>query len=248
MESPKTNENTSTLETELKRLSLEATADRHLGPSSGLSFAKLTQAVLRRLCPDQEAFVFASEAEGESEEANDIYWGDQGLNHDWSGMGMDLGMDLGVSLPLDSSPLDSTSSSGQSRNQTRMMDSLHLPDILDIPPATSSDASDLSLINPAHINHLLGFYFAHSHTLYPIIRQHELTRVLWQLYADPQDPLAQSPLWMFRIWMVLAIGSTAYCSVARVEESESMRLFNKAMTHFEAVMSCGELVSRYGLF
>ncbi|KAF4310167.1 hypothetical protein GTA08_BOTSDO12437 [Botryosphaeria dothidea] len=46
------------LASELKQLSLEATADRYLGSSSGVSFARLTQAVLRRLKPDQYPFSF----------------------------------------------------------------------------------------------------------------------------------------------------------------------------------------------
>ncbi|EKG14886.1 hypothetical protein MPH_07926 [Macrophomina phaseolina MS6] len=46
------------LAAELKQLSLEATADRYLGSSSGVSFARLTQAVLRRLKPDQYPFSF----------------------------------------------------------------------------------------------------------------------------------------------------------------------------------------------
>lgn len=46
------------LAAELKQLSLEATADRYLGSSSGVSFARLTQAVLRRLKPDQYPFNF----------------------------------------------------------------------------------------------------------------------------------------------------------------------------------------------
>ncbi|KAL4761367.1 uncharacterized protein BDW70DRAFT_159928 [Aspergillus foveolatus] len=49
---------------ELKMLSLEATAEKYVGPLSGVAFAKLTQAMLRRLAPDQEAFVFGDEEEG----------------------------------------------------------------------------------------------------------------------------------------------------------------------------------------
>ncbi|KEF61337.1 uncharacterized protein A1O9_02903 [Exophiala aquamarina CBS 119918] len=46
------------LEAEVRKLSLDATADRYLGSSSGVSFARLTQAVLRRLKPDQHPFTF----------------------------------------------------------------------------------------------------------------------------------------------------------------------------------------------
>ena len=50
------------LASELKWLSLEATAERFLGQSSGLSFARLTQAVLKRLRPDQYPFAFERSA------------------------------------------------------------------------------------------------------------------------------------------------------------------------------------------
>lgn len=46
------------LESGLKLLSLEATAERYLGSSSGVTFARLTQAVLKRLKPDLQPFSF----------------------------------------------------------------------------------------------------------------------------------------------------------------------------------------------
>ncbi|KAI9745107.1 MAG: hypothetical protein M1818_001385 [Claussenomyces sp. TS43310] len=46
------------LESGLKLLSLEATAERYLGSSSGVTFARLTQAVLKRLRPDLQPFSF----------------------------------------------------------------------------------------------------------------------------------------------------------------------------------------------
>lgn len=104
------------------------------------------------------------------------------------------------------------------------------------------DSMALSLLDPSHISYILEFYFAHSHTLYPMIRKGEFEAVLWGIYADPLDPLAQSPLWQFRIWMVLAIGSTTYCSVSLMDETESVQFFNKAMTYFESAMGCGDLV------
>ncbi|KAL3424196.1 hypothetical protein PVAG01_03477 [Phlyctema vagabunda] len=47
-----------TLESEVELLSLRATADQYLGSSSGVSFARLTQAVLKRLKPDPYPFTF----------------------------------------------------------------------------------------------------------------------------------------------------------------------------------------------
>lgn len=104
------------------------------------------------------------------------------------------------------------------------------------------NAMGLASLEPSHINYILEFYFAHSHTLYPFIRKGEFEVVLWKVYADPLDPLAQSSLWQFRIWMVLAIGSTTYCSVSLMDETEPVEFFNKAMTYFESAMGCGDLV------
>jgi hypothetical protein len=47
------------LESAQKLLSLEATAERYLGSSSGVSFARLTQAILKRLKPDLQPFIFS---------------------------------------------------------------------------------------------------------------------------------------------------------------------------------------------
>ncbi|KAJ5462071.1 uncharacterized protein N7458_003623 [Penicillium daleae] len=119
---------------------------------------------------------------------------------------------------------------------------LPLNSIFDNPVVTEfEDSMGLALLDPSHINSLLEFYFAHSHTLYPFIRKSEFEAVLWRVYGDPLDPLAQSPLWQFRIWMVLAIGSTTYCSVSLMDETEPLQLFNKAMTYFEPAMGCGDL-------
>ena len=45
-------------ESGLELLSLEASAERYLGSSSGVTFARLTQAVLKRLKPDLQPFTF----------------------------------------------------------------------------------------------------------------------------------------------------------------------------------------------
>lgn len=207
---------TDSLAEELKLLSLEATADRHLGPSSGHSFAKLTQAVLRRLSPDQEAFVFECEADEQvqpDQDQPDVYELLPSVSSALNNIDPLL-----LSLPMNAFSFN------------------HVHDSHDDPIA-------ISMLEASHVNKLLEFYFAHSHTLYPIIRQNEFTTVLWRVYSNPLDSLAQSSLWQYRIWMVLAIGSTTYCSVSLVEEAESVRYFNKAMSYFESVMGCGDLVS-----
>ncbi|KAL3424702.1 hypothetical protein PVAG01_03983 [Phlyctema vagabunda] len=54
------------LESGMKLLSLEATAERYLGSSSGVAFARLTQAVLKRLKPDIQNFSVEKQVEFQS--------------------------------------------------------------------------------------------------------------------------------------------------------------------------------------
>ncbi|RDW78863.1 Zn(II)2Cys6 transcription factor [Aspergillus mulundensis] len=196
----------------LKMLSLEATAERYVGSSSGVAFAKLTQTVLRRLSPDQDAFVFGDgdALQGGPGEEDLMPTFDDTLDF------LDLDMMLDSPQHLTSLPVDPTLQG-------------------------SDNPLDLSQLDAGHISFLLDFYFAHSHTLYPIIQQQCFIETLWAAYADPLCALTLSPLWQFRIWMVLAIGSTTYCSVTLMDETESIQLFNKAMSYFEAAMGCGDL-------
>ncbi|KAJ5907274.1 uncharacterized protein N7473_004190 [Penicillium subrubescens] len=200
---------------ELRLLSLEAAAERYLGSSSGLSFAKLTQTVLQRLSPDQEGFMFdGGVTDNQRQSCDSDPEPDPFSNSD----SIFFEMNASLTGPL---PLNSIFSN---------------PVV-----AEFEDSMGLALLDPSHIGSLLEFYFAHSHTLYPFIRKSEFEAVLWRVYGDPLDPLAQSPLWQFRIWMVLAIGSTTYCSVSLMDETEPLQFFNKAMTYFEAAMGCGDL-------
>ncbi|OKL62007.1 hypothetical protein UA08_02703 [Talaromyces atroroseus] len=209
------------LANELKLLSLEAAAERHVGSSSGISFAKLTQAVLRRLSPDRQEFVFEDGLHEGQEDS-------------------DLGLENG-STPTFTSAFTEINTHLVPSPLPQHHQYSYAPN--DQPDDDLQDLQDLTLLEMPHISHLLEFYFAHSHTLYPIVPQQELTNVLWRLYANPSDALGDSPLWRFRIWMVLAIGSTAYSSVSLLDESESVQLFNKAMVHFEAAMGCGDLAA-----
>lgn len=211
-----TGQKSGNLADELRLLSLEAAAERYLGSSSGLSFAKLTQTVLQRLSPDQEGFMF------------------------------DGGVTDNQQQSCDSDPEPDPFSNSDSiffEMNASLTGPLPLNSIFSNPVVTDfEDSMGLALLDPSHISSLLEFYFAHSHTLYPFIRKSEFEAVLWRVYGDPLDPLAQSPLWQFRIWMVLAIGSTTYCSVSLMDETEPLQFFNKAMTYFEAAMGCGDLV------
>lgn len=211
------------LSEELRLLSLEAAAERYLGSSSGLSFAKLTQTVLRRLSPDQDGFVFAGENSEDSDEPRQDP--DCDMDPVLNINPIFFEMNTSLTSPL---PLDSLFGNGN-------------PPV-ELEDCEDADAMELALLDPGHISYLLEFYFAHSHTLYPIIRKTDVEEVLWRIFADPLDPLAQSPLWQFRVWMILAIGSTTYCSVSLMDESEPVRFFNKAMAYFEPAMGCGDLV------
>jgi len=207
---------------ELKTLSLEATAERHLGSSSGISFARLTQFVLRRLTPDKADFVFIS---------------DQGDNYAGDGL-FDFNSPSDL---LDPSLFD------------RLNDSISTQPLLfgDVVLADIAEPNDavLSLNLPSdqsHVSRLVDFYFAHSHTLYPILNRGELVQSLQRLRDNPHDLAAHSPSTLFRIWMVLAIGSTAYSSVSLSEESESRMYYNKALQYLEQAVASGDMVRSLG--
>ncbi|KAF2640734.1 hypothetical protein P280DRAFT_518088 [Massarina eburnea CBS 473.64] len=198
---------------ELKLLSLEATAERHLGNSSGVTFAKLTQMVLLRLAPDKAEFVF----DDSDDSAQPTY-------------------DPSAET-LDSILNDFNSS--LSCYPTLYTNTFSLSNITE-----SADVlAELQVPTDPHLTNLVDFYFAHSHTLYPFINRTEFLSTLERIRTDPNDLLVQSPLCMFRVWMVLAIGATTYCSVTLNEESEPMSYYNKAMLYLEAALGYGDMVT-----
>ncbi|KAJ9144235.1 Zn(2)-C6 fungal-type DNA-binding domain [Pleurostoma richardsiae] len=198
----------------LKLLSLEAAAERYLGSTSGVSFARLTQMVLQRLSPDRAEFVFRGRHEEEEVRQ------DQPLIPDALNSIMNNFKNSLTAYPT-------------------LFGDFSLSDIFEPPDVLAS----LELPEEAHLQHLVEFYFAHSHTLYPIINQLEFTAALRQIHQNPQDQLARSPLWLFRIWIVLAIGATAHCSVSLMEESEPMLYYNKAMQYFELALGYGDMAA-----
>ncbi|KAM0809246.1 putative Fungal-specific transcription factor domain-containing protein [Seiridium cardinale] len=202
-----------TLAAELKMLSLEAMAERYLGSSSGLSFARLTQLVLRRLTPDKSDFVFGNESD------------------------VDFVQNIIGFSPVDSFDASFLGTGMSGSSPQPLFGGVPLADITDTDPSIAN----LPLPAKSHIHHLVDFYFAHSHTLYPIILRTDFNHILDRILADPQDPLSQSPLCLFRIWMVLAIGSTTHCSVMMVEESESMLYYSKALEYFEGALGYGDM-------
>jgi hypothetical protein len=202
---------------ELKTLSLEATAERHLGSTSGISFARLTQMVLRRLTPDRADFVFINDREN--------YSGSRLLDFNSPSDLLDPALFESLNESISTHPA--------------LFGDIGLADI-----SEPNDAvADLNLPSDhPHINFLVDFYFAHSNTLYPILHRDEFLESLRQVRENPLDPTAHSPLCLFRIWMVLAIGSTAYSSIALSDESESRVFYSKALEYLEQAFAYGDMV------
>jgi hypothetical protein len=206
-----------TLAENLRDVSLAAVAEPYLGSLSGLTFAKLTQAVLRRLSPDGCDFVFSPDMAIDVNRAVPI----EGAT--------DLHLDFMNNIYFDyDQALDFTFLAGEeqfSAFETAVpRDSIVLPDYREG-------------------MRLADFYFDHSHTLYPIIHKQEVLSDIHAVLLDPEHEIAQSPPCMFRVWMVLAIGSTAHSSITLAEESLSRLYYEKAMTHSEACMDHGDIVS-----
>ncbi|KAI1456421.1 fungal-specific transcription factor domain-containing protein [Annulohypoxylon moriforme] len=194
---------------ELRILSLEATAERHLGSSSGLSFAKLTEMILKRLTPDRADFVFGFSQEDDI--LGQINWdSSQMMNFpNLAGFGQTLFGDMSLSSIIE----------------------------------PSGSLSDLGLPAKSRADQLVSFYFAHSHTLYPVINQSEFYALLDRIYEQSLDPSCVDPSSLFRVWMVLAIGSSSRCSVSVVEESEALLYYNKALEYFEAAFDYGDMIA-----
>ena len=197
------------LSQELRSLSIQALAQGHLGSSSGLSFAQLTQTVLRRLSPDKADFVFRNN--GESGDYNPLV---EAVTPTVSGLSSSVSL------------------------HPKMFGVHSLCDITE----TEDVLSDLRLPTQSHRNRLVDFYFASSYTLYPILSRREITLIIEDILSDDQSPSAESPLCLFKLWIVLAIGSANYCALELSEESEPMLYYSKAMLYFEAALGYGDMV------
>ncbi|KXJ87276.1 fungal-specific transcription factor domain-domain-containing protein [Microdochium bolleyi] len=207
---------------ELRALSLQAAAERHLGSTSGISFARLTQTVLRRLTPDKADFVFENVLE-------------DNLDTLFAQGSPSTLLDAVASFPQGGFGIGSA----PNPFPQPLFGQISLADITDMDVSLAT----LPLPPETHIRHLVDFYFAHTHTLYPFVPRAEFNNVLASTLADPTDPLAQSPLSLFRIWMVLAIGSTTYSSITLTEESESVLYYSKALEYLEAAFGYGDLAA-----
>lgn len=203
-----------TLAENLRSVSLAAVAEPYLGSISGLTFAKLTQAVLRRLSPDGRDFVFSpqiGDSTGPIEGATNLHLDFMNNMYFDFDQAIDFSMLAGDgALPTFDDEIQNTVTSLPDRHE---------------------------------VLRLTTFYFDHSHTLYPIIHQAEVMSDIHAILLDPDHHITQSPPSMFRVWMVLAIGSTTHSSITLSEESVSRLYYEKAMTYFEASMDHGDIVS-----
>lgn len=213
---PQRPSSTTTFAEELKCLSLEATAERHVGSSSGVSFAKLTQMVLRRLSPDKVDFVFANDHDHITSPGRRLF----NFNSPLDLADHTLFERLNDSISI----------------QPSLFGDLGLADIVQ---SGSQDATATPnwQTDEAHIDHLVDFYFAHSHTLYPIIHRGHFLKSLQEYRNGGQNPALHPPVFMFRMWMVLAIGSTAYSAISLADESEPRLYYCEALQYLEAAMS-----------
>ncbi|KEQ83874.1 hypothetical protein M438DRAFT_274255 [Aureobasidium pullulans EXF-150] len=196
----------------LRDVSLAAVAEPYLGTISGLTFAKLTQAVLRRLSPDGRDFVFNQHVDG-----NAVPIEGATILH----------LDLMDNVYFDSD---------------QAIDFSFLAEGLPTLDAPTQDTT-IQLPDRTEMLRLTNFYFDHSHTLYPILHQQEVMSDIHSIMLDPDGRLTRSPPCMFRIWMVLAIGSTAHASITLTEEFASRLYYEKAMTYFDASMDYGDIVA-----
>ncbi|KEQ71034.1 hypothetical protein M436DRAFT_74762 [Aureobasidium namibiae CBS 147.97] len=203
-----------TLDQNLRDVSLAAVAEPYLGTISGLTFAKLTQAVLRRLSPDGRDFVFRTNINGNTVPIE----GATNLHLDLiSSMYFDYDQAIDFSLIAEESTIP----------------------LFDIP----TQREMIKLPTRTEVLRLATFYFDHSHTLYPIVHQQEVMSDIYLVLQSPDHQLTMSPPCLFRVWMVLAIGSTTHSSIALTEESVSQLYYEKAMTYFDASMDHGDIIA-----
>ncbi|CAK7206100.1 hypothetical protein SEUCBS139899_008883 [Sporothrix eucalyptigena] len=251
---------------ELKELTLEATAERHLGSSSGLAFAKLTQMILCRLTPDKADFVFTNDMTVvTSRGGNDTAEGSSRKRQTATNQtATTTGNGFGYAGSVEPAMIDFNSPSDLFNNSSVLNS---LSDSISVYPLLFGDVFLSDIMEPAaalanlawpppvmcdegvgdeeHVALLVDFYFAHSNTLYPIVERRRFMVILGQMQSDPDHAAtgSLSPLDLFRVWMVLAIGSTAFSSVSLGDESEPMLYYNKALQHAEEALAMNEMAA-----
>ncbi|KAJ8125747.1 hypothetical protein O1611_g7892 [Lasiodiplodia mahajangana] len=220
--------------------------------------------VLRRLTPDKAEFVFVTEEdeedEGEEQQAPQNEFTSQDLFGDPSATAENLETAFAAGIGMGSMDMDVDNHFTHPSPSFFFRDNMQFPlgmnlqspnfsvptlfgniTLRDIVDESADTLASLTLpTDSAHLDFLIDFYFAHSHTLYPIVRRSEIMSVLTEARAgEVRGQQTCSPLQLFNIWMVLAIGSTAYCSITLDDESESMLYYSKALTYFEPALAYG---------
>ncbi|ETS74584.1 hypothetical protein PFICI_13068 [Pestalotiopsis fici W106-1] len=203
---------TITMAEELRILTLEATAERHFGATSGVSFANLTQAILKRLTPDRADFVFRKDQRDDTTVEIDWDSSPELFNPSLVNITTILGFDSSLFGPL---PLS------------------HI-----VEPVGS--LVDLTLPGRSRTDELVSFYFAHSHTLYPILNYNSFLADVDSIYEDSMN---LDTLVLFRFWIVLAISHSSYCSISLAEESEALLYYNKALEYSETACESGDMAA-----
>lgn len=99
---------------------------------------------------------------------------------------------------------------------------------------------------------VVEFYWCHSHTLYPIIDRDKFMGNMEKMFSieETEDDevledqgLHNDPVWMFQLYMVLAIGSTAMASITISSEDEAVACWSKAMTYFNDTLGKGNIAA-----
>lgn len=201
----------------LKQILSEGVKEGELGSSSGLEFAKLTQSKLETTVATSEHDSHALDDAGQS------------VLHS---LNFDTQFDL-----LNPASFDTVTDSVL--NAAPLPEGLQLESI----PTNGSANSDVLHLDVPQTDHLVDLYFAHSHIIYPIINEHDFMDSLETFRSTPESDVYQSPLCVFRLWMVLAIGSTAYCSVDTSAAHDFTGYYNRALKYSDSAADIDSMVS-----
>lgn len=219
--------------------------------------------ILCRLTPDKADFVFANEMTAVSSRGgNDAADGASGTrptaatttasnNFGYAGSVEPAMMDFNSPSDLFNNSSVFNSLSDSISVYPLLFGDVFLSDIMEPTAALANLAwpppvmCDDGVGDEEHVAMLVDFYFAHSNTLYPIVERRSFMVTLAQMQTDPAGAAAGAltPLDLFRVWMVLAIGSTAFSSVSLTDESEPMLYYNKALQYAEVALAMNEMAA-----
>ncbi|KAA8897252.1 hypothetical protein TRICI_006767 [Trichomonascus ciferrii] len=110
----------------------------------------------------------------------------------------------------------------------------------------ASNPEDGPLPSAKRAAEVVEFYWCHSHTLYPILDKDHFMECLDKMFSlDDEDVMGlhNDSVWMFKLYMVLAIGSTAMASITISSENEAVACWSKAMTYFNDTLSKGNIAA-----